>query len=323
MNIKVLASIVLSFIGVGLCYLLFTSTDMTWTMLLDTLQQMDMTIAIGCPLLIAILQLFSAFKWRLVTEAQSEGKLGIFFYFRYISASSALGQLLPLTLTNATVRALALKRKDVMPIMKTASLFLWDQGFDFLTLFLLLSAGLAYLFWGLSALATISLLGICIVAILITMPLFTKLISQIAFFFSERTFVPAVLRNKFAALASANILVPALARKLFIFSLCKFVASSAFYTCIIAAFGYISILDVAFWGAPSAEMAGVLSQMPGGLGALDWTWLGILTGHGLTPQAAAGIAFGIRCALLTTNWMVATAVWLTYLVLMKKYKKEN
>lgn len=320
MNIKALASIGLSLFGTWLCYLLFTSTDMTWALLLDTLGRMDLTIAVGCPFLVAILQLFSAIKWRLVTEAQSDGHLGPLFYFRYVSASSALGQLLPLTLTNATIRALALKRKDVMPIMKAASLFIWDQGFDFLALFLLLTSGLAYIFWNLSGIATLTILATSIGAILVLMPLFSKGISKLANFLSNQSFVPAALRDKFSSLAHANILAPPLARKLLIFSVCKFVASSAFYVCIVAAFGHFSITDITFWGAPSAEMAGVLSQMPGGLGALDWTWLGILTGHGLTPQSAAAIAFGIRCALLVTNGIVAMATWFIYLLLVKQYR---
>ncbi len=130
MNKKILSSIGLTLVGVTLYYFLLSSTDMTWALLWDTLQQMDFTIAAMCPILVSVLIVFSALKWRLVTEAQCEEKLGLGFYFRYISLSSALGQVLPLTLTNATVRALSLKRKDVMPVMKTAGLFLWDQGFD-------------------------------------------------------------------------------------------------------------------------------------------------------------------------------------------------
>lgn len=317
MNKKILSSIGLTLVGVTLYYFLLSSTDMTWALLWDTLQQMDFTIAAMCPILVSVLIVFSALKWRLVTEAQCEDKLGLGFYFRYISLSSALGQVLPLTLTNATVRALSLKRKDVMPVMKTAGLFLWDQGFDFLSLFLLLVSGLAYLFCGFSGLATIAVFGGCVTTLLVTMPIFTKAITAIASLLSQATFVPQALRSKFASLATANILAPRLARKLLLLSIGKFLISSAFYTCIVAAFGYISIADIAFWGAPSADMAGVLSQMPGGLGALDWTWLGIFTSHGIDTQKAAGLAFGIRCGILMTNTIVAVSVWSVYLALFK------
>ncbi len=149
------------------------------------------------------------------------------------------------------------------------------------------------------------------------MPIFTKAITAIASLLSQATFVPQALRSKFASLATANILAPHLARKLLLLSIGKFLISSAFYTCIVAAFGYISIADIAFWGAPSADMAGVLSQMPGGLGALDWTWLGIFTSHGIDTQKAAGLAFGIRCGMLMTNTIVAVSVWSVYLALFK------
>lgn len=321
MTLKTVFSILLTLVGAVLCYLLFTSTDMTWDLLVDALRQMDLTIALGSLLFIATMQLFSALKWRLVTEAQSESTLGLLFYFRYVSASSALGQLMPLTLTNATVRAIALKRKDVMPVMKTAGLFLWDQGFDFLALFLLLSSGLTFLLWGVGGYVALAFLLTCVVTITAAMPTFTRLISRLAALLGKQSIIPELLRSKLCALANANILAPRLARNLFLFSICKFIASTMFYTCIIAAFGHTSMANVAFWGAPSAEMAGVLSQMPGGLGALDWTWLGILTGHGLSAQNAAGIAFGIRCALLSTNWLMGGIVWFLYLTFLKKYKK--
>jgi len=321
MNKKILSSIGLTLIGVALYYFLLSSTDMTWELLWNTLQQMDFTIAVMCPILISGPILFSALKWRLVTESQSDEKLGLGFYFRYISLSTGLGQILPLTLTNATVRALSLKRKDVMPVMKTTGLFLWDQGFDFLSLLLLVISGLAYLFLGFSGLATIAVFAGCMAIILASMPMFIKTVIATASIISQTKFVPLTLRNKFASLAKANILDPTNARKLLLLSIGKFLISSAFYTCIISAFGYFSIADIAFWGAPSADMAGVLSQMPGGLGALDWTWLGILTSHGISPQEAAGLAFGIRCTILATNTTVALCVWSIYLTLFKVRRK--
>jgi len=197
-------------------------------------------------------------------------------------------------------------------------LFIWDQGFDFLALFLLMLSGLTYLFWGFSWPATAGFLFLCVAVTFTAMPIFIRLIIWLASLLGRLSFMPRGIRSKFASLVLANILKPALARKLFAFSVCKFLLGSAFYTCIIAAYGYFVLADVGFWGAPSAEMAGVLSQMPGGLGAMDWTWLGIFTSNGLDVQTAAGLAFGIRCVMLSTNAIVATCVWTVYLAFVKQ-----
>ena len=317
MNKRLVVSLGLALVGAGLFFLLLKNTGMSWETFRDTLKGMNLLFALGCPAILSGLVLFSALKWKLVTEAHSDEKLGLGFYYRYIAFSVALGQVLPLTLTNATVRAVALKRKDVMPVMKTAGLFVWDQGFDFLTLLLLVISGLIHLFWELGSGATFLLFAACSAVIVLAMPLFTNFVIAVAALLGKARFVPSVLRSRFEALSGANILSSQLARKLFLMSVAKFLLGSSFYTCAVMAFGHANILDVAFWGAPTAEMAGILSQMPGGLGALDWTWVGIFTGHGFDGQSATALAFGIRCALFSGNMLLALVSWSLYLLFFK------
>ena len=260
--------------------------------------------------------LLSALKWRLVTEAQSDERLGLFFYLRYVALSVALGQLVPISFANASVRAVALKRREVMPVTKTTALFLWDQGFDFGALALLLAVGLLYLYAGLSfpAAAGAYLAGVALVLGL--MPIWTRLVAGTARLLSRRR-LPAVVADKLSALSEANILKVSVARRLFALACCKALSGALVYTAIIWALGRGGMLAAAFWGAPSAEMAGVLSQMPGGLGALDLTWVGLLSSNGLTAAAAAGVTLGIRCVLLAGNMLLPALIWGPYVLLAR------
>jgi len=317
---RVLSSFGLFLVGIGLFGFIFYKTGLTVDLLLSTFEEMNPFLIAFCPLLVATFFLFSSLKWRLVTQAQTEERLGLFFYFRYISLSATLGQVLPLTLTNAAVRAFAMKRRDVMPPMKTAGLFIWDQGFDFLALSLLMLAGVSYVFLGLDwTIVTLLLFG-AVAAVYFAMPILISFISWLAGFFGRLTFLPGGVRQKFLELQRARILDHGLARKLFLLALCKFLTGCVLYTVIVMAAGYASIANVVFWGAPSAEMAGVLSQMPGGLGAFDWTWVGIFTKSGLIAQVAATVAVGLRCLLVFTNTFVTMCTLSVYYLFVRRPK---
>jgi len=318
MTKRVLISFGLFLLGITLFGFIFYETGITVDVVLSILKKMDLFFVALCPVLVAVFFVFSSLKWRFVTQAQSEERLGLFFYFRYISLSATVGQILPLTLTNAAIRAFAMKRKDVMPPMKTAGLFIWDQGFDFLALSLLMFAGVSYVFLGLNGSAVALLLSSVVAVVYFAMPFLIRLISWFAGRLGRIVFLPDGICQKFLALQGASILDSSLARKLFLLAVCKFMTGSLLYTVIVMASGFVSIFDVVFWGAPSAEMAGVLSQMPGGLGAFDWTWIGVFTKSGLDAQTAASLAVGLRCLLVLTNTFVTLCTLSVYFLFVRR-----
>lgn len=309
-----LIAIVLLAAGASLLWLITHQTNLSWSDFVTTLDAINPTmVGISCCLLVAVF-MFTALKWKLVTEAQSDSRLGRYFYFRYVCLAVFIGQLLPMTLANGSTRAFAMKRREVMPVIKTTGLFIWDQAFDFMTLGLLAASGVIYLFFNANGFTATLCFSASICVVFLLMPFFLSVVARMAAFFSQLQFVPTMLREKFASLQRAEILTPQLARRLLLLSVGKFLTSALFYTSIIMAYGYTDILSIAFWGAPSAELAGVLSQMPGGLGGLDWTWVGILSNNGLSEQSAGALTLGIRCLLLSTYLVVTTAVWLVHIL---------
>ncbi|MBI9080371.1 MAG: flippase-like domain-containing protein [Pseudodesulfovibrio sp.] len=323
MTKRVLISSGLFLVGITLFGFIFYETGITVDVVLSILKKMDLFYVALCPVLVVVFFIFSSMKWRLVTQAQTEERLGLFFYFRYISLSATVGQVLPLTLTNAAIRAFAMKRKDVMPPMKTAGLFLWDQGFDFLALSMLMVAGISYVFFGLNMIFVVMLLGSLIAVVYLAMPFFIRFIAWFAGRLGRISFFPDGLCQKFLALQNASILDSLLARKLFVLAICKFMTGSLLYTVIVMASGFVSIVDIVFWGSPSAEMAGVLSQMPGGLGAFDWTWIGVFTKSGLGAQTAASLAVGLRCLLVLTNVFVTLCTLSVYFLFVRQKGKRQ
>jgi len=317
MNKRLLVSLGLSLVGLGLFGFIFYTNNLTPDALLQALRGAD-PFWIGTSfLLVAFFYLFSSLKWRLVTHSQASERFGVFFYYRYIALSAALGQILPLTLINAAVRAFAMRRKDVMPVMKSTGLFIWDMGFDFLALTLLMLAGMTHVFLKMSWSTAALLWAGSVILVYLIMPLFIRLASGLAGILAGIRLLPAGIRDRFSALKEANILDAALARKLFVLGCGKFLVGSVLYAVIVLAFGHGEILSEVFWGGPSAEMAGVLSQMPGGLGAFDWTWVGIFRESGLVAQTAASLAVGLRCILVLLNCSVAFCTLSVYFILVR------
>lgn len=320
MNKKILTSIALFAVGMSLFGLLFYKTELTVDVVVQTFSDINWFLLWLCPILTACFFLFSSLKWQAVTHAQTADRLGIFFYFRYISLSASIGQMLPLTLTNAAIRAFAMKRKDVMPPMKTAGLFIWDQGFDFLALFVFMMAGVVHFFFEANALLVTFGLIVAVILIYLSMSLLIAFIVWLAGCLAKTSFLPVSVRDRFLALQGAGIMDAGLARRLFLLALGKFLTGAVLYTLIVMSLGRTGLGEVVFWGTPSAEMAGVLSQMPGGLGAFDWTWVGIFTKNGLQPQAAASLAVGLRCLLVLTNFFVTICTLCVYFLVGKKWR---
>lgn len=311
---KAFLAIALAGTSVLLFYQIVALSDFTWESFFQVVVQADPILATLGFVLLAVVFLCSAIKWKMVTEAQNKSRLGTYFYFRYITMAVAIGQMLPLTLSNAAVRALALKRKKGHTLLSTTGLFIWDQGFDFLALSLLAAIGLLQYFLSLPLWqsAMIALASGCI--ILWGMQYLIKIIELIVTLLGNKKWLPEGLRNKLTQLTDTQLLETSLARRLFALGFLKYTTSAAVFSCFFSAYGLGSMAKNIFWGAPTAEMAGVLSQMPGGLGALDWTWIGVLKGNGLEAQAAAEMVIGMRFILLISYAALLLLVWGTHLL---------
>ncbi len=308
--------IALALFGVGALafFQIISLADLSWDPFLAILLGVDPPMVLVTLVLLALVFLCAALKWKIITEIQSDAARSTFFYFRYVTLAVAVGQVFPLTLCNASVRAYALKRKEGHGVLKTTGLFLWDQAFDFMALGLLVCIGVIRYLGNLSFLST-ALAALCIWAVIVgLMPVLTTLLVKVITWLCSKSWIPARVRDMLGHLLENNLLHANVARKLFSLGMVKYVTSAAVYTCIFALYGLGYMAFDIYWSAPTAEMAGVLSQMPGGLGALDWTWVGALTANGLDAKAAATAVLGMRFLLICSYLTLTLFTWGPHLV---------
>ncbi|WP_155932641.1 lysylphosphatidylglycerol synthase transmembrane domain-containing protein [Pseudodesulfovibrio alkaliphilus] len=315
---KWLVPLALFIAGVTLFIGVARLSEYSWGPVLTTLKSVDPTLAILTLALLSGVFLCAAMKWRIVTEAQCGPSGSLFFYFRYISLAVLVGQVFPLSLTNSSIRIYALKRQANHGIMTTAGLFLWDQLFDFIALSILMCIGVVYVFGNLPLVMTLGLVlgsGFCIIA---GMNLLTATIQITIKLLCSWERIPEKKRIRLGQLTS-DLLSVQVARKLFSLAMIKYMLSAAVYTCLFSLCGLHTMLFDIYWAAPTAEMAGVLSQMPGGLGALDWTWVGALKTNGLDAKGAAIAVLSMRFLLSSAYVIVTGTIWGVHFVRSKKF----
>ncbi len=190
MNKRLLVSLGLSLVGLGLFGFIFYTNNLTPDALLQALRGADLLDRHQL-LLVAFFYLFFFLEMATGDPFTGFGAIRGFFYYRYIALSAALGQILPLTLINAAVRAFAMRRKDVMPVMKSTGLFIWDMGFDFLALTLLMLAGMTHVFLKMSWSTAALLWAGSVILVYLIMPLFIRLASGLAGILAGIRLLPA------------------------------------------------------------------------------------------------------------------------------------
>ncbi|MFH1914185.1 MAG: lysylphosphatidylglycerol synthase transmembrane domain-containing protein [Pseudomonadota bacterium] len=303
---KWLVPLALFGVGAALFFEVAKLSEFAWGPVWTTFKSINPALAILTLALLAGVFLCAATKWRIVTEAQCGPSCSRFFYFRYIALAVLVGQIFPLSLSNSSIRVYALKRQAGHGIMTTAGLFLWDQAFDFIALCMLMCVGVIYVFGDLPLVLTL-----CVVlggwgCIMAGMNLLTKTIQHAVERLCSWERLPEKIRTKLGQL-TADLLSVQVARRLFSLAMIKYMTSAAVYACLFSLCGLDTMVLDIYWAAPTAEMAGVLSQMPGGLGALDWTWVGALKANGLDAKTSATAVLSMRF-LLTSSYVVVTGL---------------
>jgi uncharacterized protein (TIRG00374 family) len=289
----------------------------------------DLSSALGAfPLIAALAYLcltvalvaLSALKWKRVVEVFEPDPLrraGAGFYFQYTALGQLLGQVLPLHVSSATARSLALRLHHRMPVVRGVATSVVEQVFDllvpsvFLIPSLLLLSGLVDLFQWAALAATLLALTAIMVAVLAE-PIFLALaggMDAVAHRWRARRFEKAA-----GALREARelgLFKRRLALSMFLLSLVRFVVLFARVATVLGGLalpvGVVELIEI----MPLAQLSLVVAVTPGSLGVSEWAWTALLGLVGADLESAVVFVLLRRLmalSALATVFLTSTAL---------------
>lgn len=231
--------------------------------------------------------LLAAEKWRLV-QARLELRLpGRREAFAFSAIGTALGQLLPIPLASAASRALGNRLVRDASARSGAISSVWEQLFDLGVMTLLLPASVWALITGsaplFAALAVPSLiLGGILVALADPCLRLVRLVPL------------KFVRCAADTLAQSNLLDRTLSMRLYLLSLCRFLTLWTMCLALNWMLGWPAPSSAFAIGLPVVVLGSVLSMLPGGLGANEWSYVATMTAFGTPLPQAVSWAFANR-----------------------------
>lgn len=261
----------------------------------------------------------TALKWRLVTRVTARGAdLGLGFY-AYTALIGLLGQVLPMHVALLAGRSVALRGHARVPLRRGAGGVLYDQAFDLLVPALMLVPLLLVLG------AAVSLRTGTLIAVLLA------LAAGVALATLGEPVIRAVLGplvgrlparwRESAALRSLQQDRPALASRvtlatLYGYSLLRF-SNLVLRAWLVAWTLNLNISWMVILFANGAvTLSLILAFVPGGLGVVEWGWVGMLLAFGVPAEAAAHYAISSRLFALAAlaivnlaNLLIAAGYW--------------
>ncbi|QAY76984.1 lysylphosphatidylglycerol synthase domain-containing protein [Sphingosinicella sp. BN140058] len=231
--------------------------------------------------------LLAAEKWRLV-QARLELRLpGRREAFAFSAIGTALGQLLPIPVASAASRALGNRLVGEASARSGAIASVWEQLFDLGVMTLLLPASVFALITGSASLfAALGIPALILGGILVTLA--SRCLQLV------RSVPLAFVRRAADTLGESNLLDRTLSMRLYLLSLCRFVTLWAMC---------LALNWMLEWPAPSLAFAiglpvvvlgSVLTMLPGGLGASEWSYVTTMTTFGTPLPQAVSWAFANR-----------------------------
>jgi uncharacterized protein (TIRG00374 family) len=248
-------------------------------------------------------------KWRICLQSVGEaGRIGARSLFYYFMIGRVLGLVVPMEIGDFGARTMSLKAGHSVPIGRASYSVYLDRTFDVVVSGILLvpsalfivgvvgrSAGLAI---GLAAfgagLVCFALLGNETMELVVA--LFRLLLGAICRIPGIRSKVDADAEIKALECASRR----SVAAKLYLLSGLKFFFTAMRFVAVAAAMGLgVGVADVALF-APGAQFALVFSVTPGGLGVVDWSWLGLLFKIGVPKSEGVPYLVTLRISVLVS-----------------------
>lgn len=240
-------------------------------------------------------------KWRLVEGAIAGTPPRRRHAFAYSAIGTAAGQILPIQLANAAARALGNRYHRGQSAPRGALTSVWEQCFDLLVMILLAVPAAAALAWAdprlFFALAPVTLLigGLLLKTALSTI----RRMSQLPMIGRARRLLTAVV--------DAGLADTALAVRLYAISICRAVGLWVMACAVGAAIASpVSAVSLAVC-LPFVVLASVLSMLPAGIGANEWSYTAVLVLLGTPLSAAAAWTIVNRLLVAEVSLLIGAA----------------
>lgn len=258
----------------------------------------------------------TALKWQLISQALGPVESMRGRYFLYTSLVGLVGHVLPLQLAVVTVRSLALRWHNGMPLSKGAATALYDMLFDILVLVGLLVPSLLTMS-KITSLAEGALLGAVALSLLgatltVALPSAARLCEKIL------AALPIIGRLVGSRLPQPLAVtgLPLLERKfmirLFALSIVRYSNLVARSCLVVLALDLMIPIRAIAVGMPVVALSFLVALTPASLGIAEWSWVGILSLFSIPSNLAVRYAIGSRILLFCAVAAINFAVWLAW-----------
>lgn len=260
-------------------------------------------------------------KWRISTQlfGTAATKIGMLAAFESTALGAFLGQVAPMQLTTAAVRAL-LARRTPGGARLALGTTLHEQTFDLIALIAAVLTAAA-VHWVDSSASLAVIAGFVVAAALLgLMQSILRMGSNLASRLAGRSTGPArqAMRGYASALAVAAEAPAGIVVKLVLLSVVRIALLTTRTTVIaIALAPSVTVLDVVL-AYPVVAIIMAIPLTPAGLGVVEWSWAAVLIAAGASPDQAAITALSFRIVNL-----LALAAVLAVLGLMRLGVRER
>lgn len=248
-------------------------------------------------------------KWKLVTTtAQSDAPVG-FPFMAYTSLGDVIALFLPPSLAVVTTRTLGMRIHAAQPAHRVAALTVYEQLFELAIPASFLPASVLRLT---GVLGDELALGVALLGLTVSTAVLTLLPGK-------AVLVGLALRHRLRSAPSsggsvapadqvrsiARLLRPGFAARLMALSLLRYANLLLRFWMGTAAIGLTLPLATVAFSMPASMLALVLSATPGGLGVVEWGWVGCFTVLGVDAATAMSAAVGTRMTTYLSVLVVA------------------
>jgi len=225
--------------------------------------------------------------------------------FALTSVGIALGQILPPSLAMVVARTLGTYDYG-RPITRGTVGTLFEQGFDFLVICLLMPATVAVrVFHGSQGMWIATATATALLGFLALQPFIQGLQRVASFFSSKRAETPGRLQRRLIELRGSGLLKSTLARKLMLLSMFRFVILVFMAGQAAKAIG----VNVPLWHLGAAMsfvvFSGVVGLTPGGIGVSELAYAAVLNVFGTPLAVAAQFSIANRFLVVIASFIVA------------------
>ncbi len=227
-------------------------------------------------------------KWHMIVKVDGKNRIEKRHLFKYVIYSSLLGQVIPFFISSLGIRGIVSKKMGISSVGSGVLSALYDHFFDILVLALVLLPTLLILF---ELVRTEYVVGIVVLL------LFSSMLYIASFGIKTINYFTSIIQDikprkdiiTMPARVTNTLLV-----KLYVFSILRFIN--------LVLLGYFIALIInidigpltIFLATPFSQLATILTVTPGGLGTMEWTWIGILPIFSVTYQEASIFALAHR-----------------------------